>query len=78
MEIQELEVKGFRSLRDVRWAPGKLNVLIGPNGSGKSNLLQAFELLKRAAQNRLSEEICSKGVSDLFSGTPRRRKSPGA
>ncbi len=61
MEIQELEVKGFRSLRDVRWALGKLNVLIGLNGSGKSNLLQAFELLKRAAQNRLSEEVLQQG-----------------
>src|SRR4051794_70683 len=61
MEIQELEVKGFRSLRDVRWTPGRLNVLIGPNGSGKSNLLQALELLKRAAENKLSEEILQQG-----------------
>jgi predicted ATPase len=61
MEIQELEVKGFRSLRDVRWTPGKLNVLIGPNGSGKSNLLQALEILKTAADNDLSEEILRQG-----------------
>jgi predicted ATPase len=61
MEIQELEVKGFRSLRDVRWTPGRLNVLIGPNGSGKSNLLQSLEFLQRAAENKLSDEILRQG-----------------
>ena len=59
--IEELEIKGFRSLREVRWKPGRLNVLIGPNGSGKSNLLQAFELLQKAAEGKLSEEILSLG-----------------
>jgi predicted ATPase len=61
MEIQELEVKGFRSLRDVRWTPGRLNVLIGPNGSGKSNLLQALAFLKKAAENDLLREILGHG-----------------
>jgi predicted ATPase len=61
MGIQELEVKGFRSLRDVRWTPGRLNVLIGPNGSGKSNLLQSLELLKKAAGNKLSDEVLRQG-----------------
>lgn len=59
--IEELEVKGFRSLRDVRWKPGRLNVLIGPNGSGKSNLLQVLELLQKAAASKLSEEILRLG-----------------
>lgn len=59
--IEELEVKGFRSLREVRWRPGRLNVLIGPNGSGKSNLLQVLELLQKAAAGKLSEEILRLG-----------------
>jgi predicted ATPase len=61
MGIKELEVKGFRSLRDVRWTPGRLNVLIGQNGSGKSNLLDAFALLRQAALGRLQEGIASRG-----------------
>jgi predicted ATPase len=61
MGIEKLEVKGFRSLRDVRWEPGKLNVLIGPNGSGKSNLLDACALLKEAAQGKLSDGIVRRG-----------------
>jgi predicted ATPase len=61
MGIERLEIKGFRSLRDVRWEPGKLNVLIGPNGSGKSNLLDACALLKEAALGKLSDGIVRRG-----------------
>ena len=39
MAIQHLEIHGYRSLREVNWKPGNLNLLVGPNGSGKSNLL---------------------------------------
>jgi predicted ATPase len=59
--IQELSIKGFRSLRDVSWRPGKLNVVIGPNGSGKSNLLQALELLRKGAIGELPEAILRMG-----------------
>jgi len=61
MEIKELEVKGFRSLRQVRWTPGKLNVVIGRNGSGKSNLLDACALLREAALGRLQDAIVDRG-----------------
>ncbi|HVR98638.1 MAG TPA: AAA family ATPase [Thermoanaerobaculia bacterium] len=61
MHIQELRIHGFRSLRDITWQPGKLNVLIGPNGSGKSNLLRALELLHRATKGGLAEEILQQG-----------------
>lgn len=61
MGIKELEVKGFRSLRHVRWTPGKLNVLIGQNGSGKSNLLDACALLRESVLGNLQEGIASRG-----------------
>jgi predicted ATPase len=61
MGIQEIEVKGFRSLRHVQWRPGRLNVLIGPNGSGKSSLLDACALLQEAARGKLSEGIVRRG-----------------
>jgi predicted ATPase len=59
--IQTLKVRGFRSLRDVSWAPGRLNVIIGPNGSGKSNLLRALLLLRISALGKLPEEILRQG-----------------
>lgn len=61
MGIQELSINGFRSLRDVTWRPGKLNVVIGPNGSGKSNLLRAIGLLRAAAVGELSQEVLGMG-----------------
>ncbi|HEV7785528.1 MAG TPA: AAA family ATPase [Thermoanaerobaculia bacterium] len=61
MGIKELEVKEFRSLRHVRWTPGKLNVLIGQNGSGKSNLLRILGLLQKSAEGELAEEILREG-----------------
>jgi AAA15 family ATPase/GTPase len=39
VKIKQLDIEGFRSLRNVSWMPGDLNVIIGPNGTGKSNLL---------------------------------------
>lgn len=61
MGIQNLQVSGFRSLRNVSWEPGSLNVIIGPNGSGKSNLLRALVLLQASAQGRLAHTILAQG-----------------
>lgn len=61
MGIQHLQISGFRSLRDVSWKPGSLNVIIGPNGSGKSNLLRALALLQASAQGRLARTILDQG-----------------
>jgi predicted ATPase len=61
MGIQEIKIAGFRSLRDVHWTPGQLNVVIGENGSGKSNLLYALQLLQDSASGRLSTEILDQG-----------------
>jgi predicted ATPase len=61
MGIEELTIKGFRSLRDVTWKPGKLNVVIGPNGSGKSNLLRGLDLLHAVATGNLGNEILRDG-----------------
>ena len=39
MAIRQLEINGYRSLKEAVWKPGALNLIVGPNGSGKSNLL---------------------------------------
>ncbi|MGA2938354.1 MAG: AAA family ATPase [Syntrophobacteraceae bacterium] len=61
MKIITLSVSGYRSLADVIWAPGDLNVLIGPNGAGKSNLLRLLELISISAQGRLGKYIQNMG-----------------
>lgn len=61
MKIVQLDIQGFRSLKNVSWRPGDLNVIIGPNGSGKSNLLRMLELISAAAQRQLSIHIQKSG-----------------
>ena len=61
MKILNMEIKGFRSLKDISWAPKDLNVIIGPNGTGKSNLLRMLELVSISAQGRLGKYIQNSG-----------------
>ena len=71
MKISELKVKGYRSLKDVAWRPGDLNVLIGPNGGGKSNLLRVLQLLQAAADGGLSKWVDREGglVPMMYDGS---------
>lgn len=71
MKITQLDVEGFRSLRNVSWFPGDLNVVIGPNGTGKSNLLRLMELISVSAQGKLGKYIQSLGGMDpiVWDGT---------
>jgi predicted ATPase len=52
--IQKPQVKGFRSLKDVAWEPGRLNVLIGPS-------CVLFTLLQHGARGDLPQEILRQG-----------------
>jgi ABC-type cobalamin/Fe3+-siderophores transport system ATPase subunit len=53
MIIINLTIQGYRSLKNISWKPGNLNVLIGPNGSGKSNLLRVLELISISSKGQL-------------------------
>lgn len=64
MKILRRDVKGYRSLRDVSWTPGDLNVLIGPNGAGKSNLLRMLELISVSTQGGLGKYVQRLGGMD--------------
>jgi predicted ATPase len=76
MKITKLHIEGFRSLRNVSWVPGDLNVIIGPNGSGKSNLLRFLELISVSAKGQLGKYIQSQGGMDplLWDGEARSIK----
>jgi len=61
MRLLRLEVQGFRSLYDITWTPGDLNVVIGPNSSGKSNLLKVLELLSLSARGEMGRYVQREG-----------------
>jgi len=61
MAIKQLEISGYRSLKQAVWKPGSLNLVVGQNGSGKSNLLQLLALISKAADGKLAKSIADAG-----------------
>lgn len=63
MTIREISVKNFKSLYDVSFQPGKVNVFIGANGSGKSTILEAIGILSGAMTDRVNNSVLQrKGI----------------
>jgi predicted ATPase len=73
--LEQLTVKGFKSIRDHTLRLGRLNVFIGSNGAGKSNLIGVFHFLNRVAAGDLQNYTGEAGGADsiLFFG---RKQSP--
>ena len=63
--LQRVNIKNFRSFRDVSVDLQKVNLLIGPNNSGKTNFLKAFEFLSNFYN---SKQLSQKDFSRSFFG----------
>lgn len=61
MSIEQLQIRGFRSVRDLTLPLQQLNVVSGPNGCGKSNLYKAVRLLHEAACGQLALALAEEG-----------------
>jgi predicted ATPase len=68
--IETLAVSGYRSLRNLVLALGRLNLITGANGAGKSSLYRALRLLGDAAQNAVVASLAREGglPSTLWAG----------
>jgi len=77
LALIELEILGYRSLRNIRLPLQKLNVVTGPNGSGKSNLYRALWLISQICEGSFAQSICREGglLSAMWAG-PRTSKKP--
>ncbi len=63
MKLEKITVKGFKSLFNVDFEPGNINVFIGANGAGKSTVLEAIGLLSAAMTDRVdANSLERKGV----------------
>jgi len=61
--INEIEIKGFKSIKDQKLNLGQLNVFIGTNGAGKSNLLEALAMISASAEGGIDyKKLSSKGA----------------
>lgn len=76
MPVRELNVSGYRSVRDIRLRLKRTNVLVGANGCGKSNLYRSMMLLSAAARGNFASIIADEGgmPSILWAGARRKNE----
>lgn len=55
--LTEIQVAGYRSVRDLTLPLQSLNVIIGANGCGKSNLYRSLFPLHAAAQGHFARTL---------------------
>ncbi len=64
--LDRIQIKGFKSIRELDLELRPLNVLIGANGSGKSNFIDVFELLHQVAELHLQAYVQKSGRANSF------------
>ncbi len=64
--LKQLQIKGFKTIRDQIIDLGKINVLIGANGAGKSNFVSFFKMLNSMVSGRLQAHIGIAGGADTI------------
>ena len=70
--LNNIKVKGFRSIKEMDLELRSINVCIGANGAGKSNLIAFFKLLNEMIGERLQLYIGTTGraTANLYFGHP--------
>jgi predicted ATP-dependent endonuclease of OLD family len=56
MKIRKIEIKNYRSLRNLTIYPGDILALVGRNNSGKSNVIKALELFFEGSTRLINDE----------------------
>ncbi len=78
MALTELEISGYRSLRNIQLPLQQLNVVTGPNGSGKSNLYRSLWLIAQICEGSFAKSIAKEGgfLSAMWAGPRLNHKKP--
>ena len=69
MKIESISVKGFKSLNNITFEPGNVNVFIGANGAGKSTILEAIGVLSAAMTDRVDNSIQARIINSISHGS---------
>lgn len=64
MPLNQIKVKGYKSIRDLDLNLSNLNILIGANGAGKSNFVSLFKLLNNIIESNLQRYVMQEGGSE--------------
>lgn len=78
MNIQEIEISGYRSIDDLKLELSNVTVLVGANGCGKSNIYQSINLIASAATGQFARRIAEEGgmQSILWAGERKKNEKP--
>jgi len=66
MQLDRIEVEGFKSIQHLNLELRPLNVLIGANGSGKSNFISLFDLLNQMVEGKFQLLVPQAGGANTF------------
>ncbi len=66
LNLNNIDIKGFKSIKDTNLELGPINIIIGPNGVGKSNFISVFEFLNAIVNKNLQHFIIRKGGAEHF------------
>ena len=77
LHLTSVDIKGYRSIRSIRFPIHQLTVFVGNNGVGKTNLYRGLNLLRNAADSTITHSIMKEGgvESVLWAGRRRRNRS---
>lgn len=64
MPLNQIKVKGYKSIRNLSLDLSNLNILIGPNGAGKSNFVSLFKLLNNIIEGNLQRYVMQEGGAE--------------
>lgn len=69
--MDKIEIRGYKSIRDMEQVLRPINILIGANGSGKTNFLSFFEFLRNIYYQNLRGYVAERGVEKILHKGPK-------
>jgi predicted ATPase len=68
--LNKIELRGFKSIREMNLSLTQINTLIGANGAGKTNFISFFRLLGAVVDRRLQDFVARSGGANslLYNG----------
>lgn len=80
MQLNQVHIKNFKSLKDVQIDLGRVNVFIGPNGVGKTSILEAIGLISASMSYKFDDSFLAQrgvrlGTPYLYKYSSKKEKS---
>ncbi|NDV57909.1 AAA family ATPase [Bacteroides sp. 519] len=64
--MEYIDIKGYKSIKDLHFEIKPINILIGANGAGKSNFISFFNFLKTAFDGELKSYVVGRGIDTIL------------